>query len=55
MGIAKGFIEVGAIVYFIDILKEELIETINSMQNLNAKYTVAGVTDKNDFKKAVVY
>ncbi len=51
--IAESYIEAGAIVYFIDILKEELIKTINSIQNLNAKYIVADVTDKNDLKKVV--
>lgn len=51
--VAEGFIEAGAIVYFIDILKENLIKTINFIQNSNAKYIAADITDKNDLKKVV--
>lgn len=51
--IAKGFLETGATVYFIDILKKELLKTIKEINNRNAKYIVADITNKNDLEKIV--
>lgn len=51
--IAEGFLGAGAIVYFVDILKEELIKTIKSIKNSNAKYIIADITNKNNLKKLV--
>ena len=51
--IAEGFLDAGAKVYFIDILKNELKKTVDSTKSQNAKYIVADVANKNDLEKAV--
>jgi len=51
--IANGFLEAGATVYFIDILKKELKKTVESIKNPNAKYIIIDITNKNELKKAV--
>lgn len=52
--IARGFLEAGATVYFIDILKKELLKTIKEINNENAKYIVADITNKDALKKIVI-
>lgn len=52
--IAKGFLEAGATVYFIDILKKELLKTMKEINNKNAKYIVADITNKDALKKIVI-
>ena len=44
--IAKGFLQAGAIVYFVDILEQEISEP-------KAKYIIADVTKKQDLEKIV--
>ncbi len=51
--IAEGFLEAGAAVYFIDILKKELEKAKKSIKNPKAKFVVADVTKKDDLEKAV--
>lgn len=51
--ITEGFLRAGATVYFVDILREELIKTIKSLGNPRAKYIIADVTNKNDLEKVV--
>jgi len=51
--IAEGFLGAGAIVYFIDILGEELKKTVESMVSSNAKYIVADVANKDNLERAV--
>lgn len=51
--IAKGFLEAGATVYFIDILKKELLKATKEINNKNARYIAADITSKNDLKKIV--
>ena len=51
--IAEGFLQAGAIVYFIDILKNELEKTIEIIKNQNARYIIADITKKDDLKEMV--
>jgi len=51
--IAKGFLEAGAIVYFVDILKRKLLKTIKEINHKNAKYIIADITNRNASKKIV--
>jgi NAD(P)-dependent dehydrogenase (short-subunit alcohol dehydrogenase family) len=51
--IAEGFLRAGAIVYFVDILKEELVKTLESVKNPKARYIVADLTNKDDLEKIV--
>lgn len=43
--IAEGFLQAGAIVYFIDILEEKLLAAKDEIQNNKAKFVTADVTD----------
>jgi len=49
--IAEGFLDAGATVYFVDMLKKELQETVGGLKNPNAHYVVADITDKHDLEK----
>lgn len=51
--IAEGFLETGATVYFVDILKEELAKTVESIKNPKAKYIVADLTNQDDLERIV--
>lgn len=50
--IAEGFLGVGAIVYFVDIL-EEVKKTVEDIKNPDAQYILADVTNKNDLEKLI--
>jgi len=54
--IAEGFLQAGAIVYFIDVLEKETESVKNNLQNSKAKFVVADVTDfalMNDIIKSI--
>lgn len=51
--IAEAYVRTGAIVYFVDILKEELVKTVNAIKSTKAKYIVADITNEKDIKKII--
>ncbi|MCX6721587.1 MAG: glucose 1-dehydrogenase [Candidatus Staskawiczbacteria bacterium] len=51
--IAEGFLNAGALIYFVDISKEELEKTAKSLKNQKAKYIIADVTKKDDLEKII--
>lgn len=51
--IAEGFLQFGAVVYFIDIMKPALASTKNAPQSKKAKFIMADVTDFVSMKKII--